>query len=71
MRIGIDARMYGSSQTGIGNYVKNLIENIAKIDTKNEYVVFMLKNRINDFDISKISNFKKIPVSSYWYTYSE
>jgi len=32
MKIGIDARMLGEEQTGIGLYIKNLIENIAKLD---------------------------------------
>lgn len=40
MRIGIDARYYGNKHTGIGRYVQNLILNLAKIDRKNNYVVF-------------------------------
>jgi glycosyltransferase involved in cell wall biosynthesis len=40
MRIGIDARMYSTKFTGIGRYVKELIDTIAEIDTENEYVIF-------------------------------
>lgn len=38
MRIGIDARMLRYS--GIGKYIQNLIENLAKIDRKNQYILF-------------------------------
>jgi glycosyltransferase involved in cell wall biosynthesis len=41
MKIGIDARMYGTGFTGIGRYVSALLSNLAKIDTKNDYVVFL------------------------------
>lgn len=40
MRIGIDARMYSTRFTGIGRYVKELIDNIAATDTENEYIIF-------------------------------
>lgn len=39
MRIGIDARLW--SQTGVGRYIRNLVEHILEIDTKNEYVMFI------------------------------
>ena len=32
VKIGIDARMLGEEQTGIGLYIKKLIENIIKFD---------------------------------------
>jgi len=70
MKIGIDARMFGPQETGIGNYTKNLIENILKIDHGNEYTIFILKDRIDDLNVSN-SNVKKVPVASHWYTYSE
>lgn len=40
MRIGIDARFYSSSFTGIGRYVHELLDNLLKIDQKNHYTVF-------------------------------
>lgn len=40
MRIGIDARMI--DWAGVGRYTRNLLSNLAKIDTKNEYVIFSL-----------------------------
>jgi glycosyltransferase involved in cell wall biosynthesis len=38
MKIGIDARLW--AQTGVGRYIKNLVINLQKIDSKNEYVIF-------------------------------
>lgn len=70
MKIGIDARMYGKEQTGIGLYIKNLIENIAKIDAKNQYVLFLRKEHFNSVDIPA-KNFKKILADSKWYSFSE
>lgn len=38
MKIAIDCRMI--NEAGIGRYVRNLTENLAKIDSKNKYVLF-------------------------------
>lgn len=40
MKIGIDCRLW--SETGVGRYTRNLVENLLRIDTKNEYVLFVL-----------------------------
>jgi glycosyltransferase involved in cell wall biosynthesis len=40
MRIGIDARLYGPKHTGIGRYVKNLIDHLLELDHQNMYVLF-------------------------------
>lgn len=49
MRIGIDARMYGSSFTGIGRYTAELIDHLAKLDQENTYVLFMRKEAYEKF----------------------
>ena len=38
MKIVIDARMY--QESGVGRYIRNLTENLKKIDRKNEYIIF-------------------------------
>lgn len=38
MRIGIDARMI--DWAGVGRYTRNLLDNLAKIDSRNEYILF-------------------------------
>ena len=49
MKIGIDARMYGTGFTGIGRYTAELINHLARLDDHNEYVLFMRKEAFDDF----------------------
>lgn len=49
MKIGIDARFYSSQFTGIGRYTYELIKNLAIIDEKNEYVVFLNNPQYEEF----------------------
>lgn len=72
MRIGIDARMFGQKQTGIGIYIENLIKNILKLDNKNEYVLF-LKNPSNEIT-EYFKNYKNIKIAladGSWYSWKE
>jgi len=70
MKIGIDARMYGSAQTGIGNYIKNLTDNLFKIDKENQYVLYLREPQFSEFQISN-ENIKKVKVTPRWYSYGE
>ncbi len=71
MRIGIDARMFGpESTTGIGAYIKNLIEELLLIDNKNEYVLF-LKEPVYSSYICPNERVKKVKVDIPWYSLSE
>lgn len=49
MRIGIDARFYSSSATGIGRYTAELIDHLLKIDTKNHYTLFFNDPHFDEF----------------------
>lgn len=40
MRIGIDISQIAYEKTGVANYIKNLVENLLKIDKKNQYILF-------------------------------
>lgn len=67
MKIGIDARMY--SQSGIGRYIRGLVEYLQKIDKTNEYFLFLHKE---DFDLVGTSkNFHKVLANYPWYGISE
>lgn len=67
MLIGIDARLW--SQSGVGRYIRNLVGNLQIIDSKNEYIIFLLDE---DFSQVKLkSNFKKIKVNFKWYGLAE
>ncbi|MBU1104360.1 glycosyltransferase family 4 protein [Candidatus Parcubacteria bacterium] len=57
MKIGIDARLYGSS--GLGRYIKNLISELEKLDTKNEYAIF-LRSQNYELYTPQNPNFKKV-----------
>ena len=41
MRIGIDARIFGAKETGIGRYTQELIKQLEVIETNNEYSIFL------------------------------
>jgi len=62
MKIGIDISQIVFEKTGVANYLKNLVENLLKIDKKNEYVLFFSSLR-KEFknDNVKIKKFKFPP----------
>jgi glycosyltransferase involved in cell wall biosynthesis len=70
MRIGIDARFYGSVGKGLGRYVQKLIENLQKIDKENKYFIFLLAENFDEFN-PKNKNFTKVLANYHWYTFSE
>ncbi len=54
MRIGIDVSQLAFSNTGVENYLKSLLQELLRIDTKNEYVLFFssLRGKMPDLDIN-------------------
>jgi glycosyltransferase involved in cell wall biosynthesis len=70
MKIGIDARIYGPGFTGIGRYVSELVSNLLKIDSENEYVVFMNSPEYESFTPSA-KNVKKVLVNARHYSFAE
>lgn len=69
MRIIIDARLYGLENAGLGRYTINLINELQKIDTRNEYLVLLRKKYFNQLNLA--SNFKKISVDINHYSLEE
>ncbi len=67
MRIGIDCRMIHAS--GIGRYLRNLILNLEKLDTKDEYFLFVLKEDFSKFKLG--SNFHFVEADFGWYSVEE
>lgn len=53
MRIGIDARLYGLEHAGLGRYVMRLVEDVLKLDKKNDYVLFLKKEHAEKFQNRK------------------
>ncbi len=68
MRIGIDARMIFMS--GIGTYLKNLIDGFARLETGHEFVVFIQKADRGRF-VRPSENFSIIGVDAPPYTLAE
>jgi len=70
MRIGIDARFYGSVGKGLGRYTSELIAHLEKIDAENDYVVFLRRSNFNSY-VPKNPRFTKVLAEYPWYTWRE
>lgn len=72
MRIGIDARFYGSVGKGLGRYTQKLIANLEKISGPpgNHFFIFLGKENWNEYHPSN-QNFTKIRVDIPWYSLRE
>ncbi|KKS02797.1 hypothetical protein A2W70_01230 [Candidatus Curtissbacteria bacterium RIFCSPLOWO2_02_41_11] len=69
VRIGIDARFVGPAGTGLGKYTEKLIQNLVKIDSQNQYFIFLRKENWDYLKLGK--NFKKILADVSWYSLIE
>jgi len=69
-RIGIDARFYGPLGKGLGRYTQEIVDNILKIDRKNEYVIFLSKDNFDELQ-SDYPHVKKVLADVRWYTAAE
>lgn len=67
MRICIDARLINES--GIGRYIRNLLENLAILDKENNYFVLLKQKDLNKFNWG--NNFEKIEADFGWYSATE
>jgi glycosyltransferase involved in cell wall biosynthesis len=68
MRIGIDARLY--SQTGVGRYIRNLINYLAVEDQQNQYVIFLTNNDFKNFELPN-DRWQKIRTNIQWHSFTE
>ena len=70
MRIGIDARFYGPFGKGLGRYTQKLIENLEKIDQKNQYFIFLRSENFAEY-VPQNKNFQKVLANFKWYGFAE
>lgn len=70
MRIGIDARFYGSLGKGLGRYTEKLIEHLEQIDQENEYIIFLRQENFSEY-VPKNPHFKKKVAQYAWYGFAE
>src|SRR5579859_3894082 len=68
MRIGIDARLW--NETGVGRYIRNLVNNLAEIDKNNEYIIF-LRNKEYKTVLTPGNNFRKRLADMHWHSIDE
>jgi len=66
--IAIDARFLG--EAGPGRYVKNIIEQLEKSDTSNEYVIYLRPKGFEQYKPSS-PNFRKVLADYKWYSWQE
>ncbi len=62
--------MHGYAQTGIGNYIRHLLEFIFKFDEKNNYVIFLMPEEFDNFVLPN-ERIRKVKVSAKWYSWKE
>ncbi|MBU1131398.1 glycosyltransferase family 4 protein [Patescibacteria group bacterium] len=70
MKIGIDARLYGTKHRGLGRYVQKLVDGVAKADDNNQYVVFLASENFDSFN-SNNQRVKKVLLNVRWYSFKE
>jgi len=72
MKIGIDARFFGSKEKGLGVYVQKLIEHLEKNnqDENLHFYVFLRKERYQNYQ-PKNKNFHKVLADYQWYSWKE
>ena len=70
MRVGIDARFFGPRAKGIGRYNQKLLEELEKLDSQNDYVVFLRRENFDEF-LPQKNNFKKVLADFRWYSWGE
>ncbi len=70
MTIGVDARFFGPKGKGLGRYTQKLVEELEKIDSQNQYVVFLRQENWHEYR-PKAGNFKKVLADYKWYTAAE
>jgi hypothetical protein len=66
MKIGIDISQLAYENTGVANYLQNLVRNLIEIDKKNEYVLFFssLRKKLNSEKLNlKVS--KNVQVKTF------
>jgi glycosyltransferase involved in cell wall biosynthesis len=70
MRIGIDARFYGSIGKGLGRYTERLITYLERIATQDEFVIFLRQENWNQY-VPSNPRFTKQLADYRWYGFAE
>ncbi len=68
MKIAIDCRLW--NETGVGRYIRNLVWELSKVDSKNEYTLFFRSNEFLTVQIPK-GKFEKKLADFRWHSLQE
>lgn len=69
MKILIDARLYGLENAGLGRYAINLVNELAKTDSKNKYYILLRKKYFDSLKFPK--NWVKVEAEFRHYSFLE
>lgn len=69
MRILIDGRFYGLEHAGIGRYSMNLIDELAQLDSNNEFIVLLSPKYFKNLKLP--NNWTKVQIGFRHYTITE
>ena len=71
MKIGIDARLI--RETGVGRYTSNLIKYLQRIDHKNDYVLFVRSQDLDEIKKWSMENgqWKMVAIDIPWHSIKE
>lgn len=66
MKIGIDISQTAFENTGVSRYLESLVENLLKIDNRNEYILFFssLRKNLNP-KILNLANHKNVKIKKF------
>ncbi len=70
MKIAIDARIWRSQTGGLGRYTQNLVRELAKLDTQNDYTIIITPEDKPEYDVVA-PNFKPLVVDIPHYSFAE
>ena len=71
MKIGIDARLYGTEHTGLGRYITKLVDNLLRFDKKSHYVLFIHPRHLFDIPLKPGKHLKLVPTEIPIYSLEE
>ncbi len=70
MKIGIDARLYGTKNRGLGRYVKKLVDGLTSLPERQRYVIFLNEDNFDTFSTAN-PLVKKVLLPARWYSVKE
>lgn len=68
MKIGIDGRLW--SESGVGRYVRNLVNGLESRKTHHEFTIFLTSNKYDEISFQN-RKIKKVRADVRWHTFSE